>query len=129
MEQEREEIINSIKWKTGKTDISAGGQSCGIMDTSVRLISEKYDTEIFVGRFRSQIKNKDLAVNMFFNSFQEQPEPMIPLSEAFEFAEYLDNWGWEQIPDGRWQCQMKTEWECKSISELWNQFKEHKTKE
>lgn len=60
----KEEIRNNIKWSS-KQPKSTGGQSCGMPNYPVILISENLDFEITIGYHKSQLKNKMLAMTLF----------------------------------------------------------------
>jgi protein subunit release factor B len=61
---DKDKIVKLIKWQT-KREGGLGGQSCGIMNPGVTLISEETGIEISIDYYRSQLKNKELAFNLF----------------------------------------------------------------
>jgi len=63
-EAERQKLEDSITWEPGQSHL-CGGQTCGMMDTSVILNCEFLDLKIKIGYSRSIIKNKELAFKMF----------------------------------------------------------------
>ena len=64
LEQIKQEIIKSIKWETVRSNVT-GGQSCGMMDTGITLISEETGVNISISCYRSSLKNKELALILF----------------------------------------------------------------
>lgn len=42
-----------------------GGQHCGIMPKSVRLICEEFEFDLTISRYRGQKENRDLAITLF----------------------------------------------------------------
>lgn len=65
----REEIKEKlVKFET-PARANSGGQTCGLMDTSVDLILEEMEIRLHIGVFRSQLKNKELALKMLNIAF------------------------------------------------------------
>ena len=64
MSKEKEIIMNNIKWTIGENRKN-GGQSCGLISSKVRLDSEEANFTIEVEAFRSQLKNKQIALLLF----------------------------------------------------------------
>lgn len=60
----KQQIRDNIRWDV-KRPIPLGGQQCGIPNYPVILKSEELDVEITVGYYRSQLKNKELAFDLF----------------------------------------------------------------
>lgn len=58
------EIRRNVKWDTPRPK-NVGGQSCGVMETAVILISEEISFKIEVGWYKSQMANKNIAVQLF----------------------------------------------------------------
>lgn len=69
MAKVRKNILSKAIFKPKKQNL--GGQSCGVMDTSVHLVSEDTGFEIKISEYRSQIKNKQLALTLFELYLQE----------------------------------------------------------
>ena len=63
-ERDKNKIKKMIKFEDGRKDCVGGGQSCGMIDTSIDLILEELDIRIHVGISRSQLKNRELAMKM-----------------------------------------------------------------
>jgi protein subunit release factor A len=59
------EILDEVRFESyPKTEI-LGGQTCGMMPTGVTLICKAVGFEISINNYRSQIKNKELAMTLF----------------------------------------------------------------
>lgn len=61
----KQSIKNNLKWDTKKPPGIMGGQHCGIPLYPVILRSDELDLEITIGYYRSQLKNKELAITLF----------------------------------------------------------------
>jgi hypothetical protein len=67
-----EEIQKLIKWEYFPQDnCSLGGQTTGTIITGRKLICEEVGFEIGINNYRSQIKNMDLAIQLFELYLQE----------------------------------------------------------
>lgn len=58
-----EQIKTDVRWEIERG--SLGGQSCGMPNYPVTLISDDFSIKITVGYLRSQLKNKQLAMDLF----------------------------------------------------------------
>lgn len=60
----REELLSMIRWEV--PDIKPkGGQHCGPLYNGVVLICDGMDIKIEIGYHRSQLRNKELAFQLF----------------------------------------------------------------
>jgi len=55
---------NIIKEAGNKRNEVKGGQSCGVVDSSIRLISQDLNIEIMIGDSHSMLKNHNLAMTI-----------------------------------------------------------------
>ena len=69
MAKVRKDILSKVIFKPKEQ--KQGGQTCGVIDTSVHLVSEDTGFEIKISEYRSQIKNKQLALTLFELYLQE----------------------------------------------------------
>jgi len=61
--QVQAQLIENIKWRVPNR--GSGGQVVGLCRSDVTLVSEEVNFEITIGYYRSQIKNKELALTLF----------------------------------------------------------------
>jgi len=63
-EEQKAIIIDNLKFKTVSPP-PTGGQTCGIIPSKQQLYSEELDILIEVNYYRSMIKNRELALDIF----------------------------------------------------------------
>ena len=62
--EEMEEIKKTVKFESIPKH-PVGGQQCGIMSRSIRLVHEELEFDITINRYRSQHQNRELAMTLF----------------------------------------------------------------
>ena len=60
----KDRILSSVRFEV-YPPIQLGGQSCGMPIRGCKLISDDVDFEICIHYFRSQLKNKEMALDLF----------------------------------------------------------------
>lgn len=68
-EQVRLELRNTIKIETVYPPIT-GGQSVGNFQSKIRLYSEELDLTIITGYYKANLKNRDLAIELFSKALE-----------------------------------------------------------
>jgi protein subunit release factor B len=67
----KKEILDEIIFESFPATEKTGGQTCGMTPTGVKLICQAARFEVSVNNYRSQIKNKELALLLFELYLQE----------------------------------------------------------
>jgi protein subunit release factor A len=60
-----QEILNEIIFESYPKTENKGGQTCGMMPTGITLICKSAGFEVSISNYRSQIKNKEMALLLF----------------------------------------------------------------
>lgn len=66
----KDRIRNTIRWEMNDPN-KLGGQSCGIIYQSPSLICDELDIKIQFGYYRSTLKNKEMAMDLFESALDQ----------------------------------------------------------
>lgn len=58
-------LLNQLKFERYPPPISSGGQSCGMPRQGVKLSCSETDFSITITWYRSQLQNKQMAVDLY----------------------------------------------------------------